>query len=167
MPRGCPGLGRSGQPASLPRGPSGCQNWWLYPRSPHPHTQPTLTLKKKSHTVSLSSFVSRLHPKAASKGFATNFPRSTDFPAAGGPHDEAGEIPEAVFYLQPHFLLRSLPSPPQGPLVWKVILSTASFTAARCPASVWPTRRAVTGDTDAKIKQPPPPALLPASLRQA
>lgn len=33
------------------------------------------------------------------------------------------EIPEAIFYLQPHFLLRSLPSPPECLLLWKVILS--------------------------------------------
>lgn len=47
-----------------------------------PHTWPTLTLKEKSHTAPLSSFTSRLHPTQQSKGFATNFPRSTDFPAA-------------------------------------------------------------------------------------
>lgn len=33
------------------------------------------------------------------------------------------EIPEAVFYLRPHFLLHSLPSPPECLLLWKVILS--------------------------------------------
>lgn len=33
------------------------------------------------------------------------------------------EIPEAIFYLRPHFLLLSLPSPLLYLFLWKVILS--------------------------------------------
>ena len=52
------------------------------------------------------------------------------------------EIPEAIFYLRPHFLLRSLPSPPECLLLWKVILSkhrseTPPARAAWADAAVW------------------------------
>lgn len=33
------------------------------------------------------------------------------------------EIPEAIFYLRPHFLLCSLPAPARCLLLWEVILS--------------------------------------------
>lgn len=52
------------------------------------------------------------------------------------------EIPEAIFYLRPHFLLRSLPSPPECLLLWKVILSkhrseTPPARVAWANAAVW------------------------------
>lgn len=75
----------------------------------------------KSHY--LPSFLSSTQQQQR-KGFATNFPRSTDFPAAReGPMTKPFEIPEAIFYLQSHFLLRSLPAPAQCLLLWKVIVS--------------------------------------------
>lgn len=45
------------------------------------------------------------------------------------------EIPEAIFYLRPHFLLRSLPSPAPCLLLWKVSSqSVLQKRPSRCTA---------------------------------
>lgn len=62
------------------------------------------------------------------------------------------EIPEAIFYLRPHFLLRSLPSPPECLLLWKVILSKHRSETPPARAAWADGCCVVTSDADAKIK---------------
>lgn len=60
------------------------------------------------------------------------------------------EIPEAIFYLRPHFLLLSLPPPPQCHLEWKVIPSQRALETP--PALPCLGCCVVRGDAGTKIK---------------
>lgn len=74
--RGCPGLGHAGQLEGR-----AVPELTAASTITRPHARPTPTLKKKSQSHYLRSFLGSTQ-KQQSKGFATNFPRSTDFPAA-------------------------------------------------------------------------------------